>query len=164
MKGTDFTVGSPAGTLTNIESAEECQLRCELTRNCFYFTYHTINKNCWLIHWIGDEIHEEDRHKPYISGRKRCAQGEYGASWDFPRRKDGQDVENIAGCPNTELCQRMCLATASCDEWTFNFKTYQCHVYNKYGQHRTFTKSTNLKRHRDTLENTPWVSGPRHLL
>ena len=88
------------------------------------------------------------------------AQGEYGATWSFG---SGQETETIAGCPNTELCQKFCLATWDCQAWTFNFETYKCDVFKV-----VVPTAANFKKHTwtsvpRTLDDVPWVSGPRNI-
>ena len=104
------------------------------------------------------------------------AQGEYGATWDFDKFWLYQNyarllkTQTIHGVANTELCQKICIASSTlCEAWTFNFQTYQCILYDCYGYGGALPTKASFIEHKGSinpersLEATPWVSGPRNI-
>ena len=56
--------------LTNVESPEICQEKCELEPMCLFWTYHK-NKKCYLISQFVN-LKDTGSAKDYITGPKRC--------------------------------------------------------------------------------------------
>lgn len=179
MKGLVYSARSKAHSTTypvnGVSDAVACQKLCEFNRRCNYFTFHS-NGACYLMKTIKSISSSGARAQPYTSGYKRCAQGEYGATWDrtkfylFENRARYLGVDTFHGVANTELCQKLCISRSIhyCEAWTFNFQTHKCLLYRCYGGggfHRSClpTKASFVERKGSSLEDTPWVSGPRNI-
>ena len=55
-------------------SVKHCQLICETTNNCHFFTFDTHLKRCWLKRTVKEKVLDGN----YISGRTNCKEkGEY---------------------------------------------------------------------------------------
>jgi len=161
-----------------VSDAVSCQNKCELNPSCNYFCWHT-NGACYLLRSLkGSGISAENsgRALAYTSGYKRCAQGEYGATWDFNKfwfpdsnQKPIRSAVQYRGVANTELCQKLCLSRSggACEAWTFNFQFYNCILFQCKGPGGCIPTRASLIQQRGSinaersLEDTPIVSGPR---
>merc|ERR1719300_2102329 len=131
-----------------VSDAVSCQNKCELNPSCNFFSWHT-NGACYLLRNVkGGGIAAENnaRALAYTSGYKRCAQGEYGATWDFGATNFDYMKEAYEGVANTELCQKICLSRSvgpgkACFAWTFNFQTYECLLYKSRSPSKTYIPS-----------------------
>jgi len=105
------------------KSPEHCQKICESLSTCYFFTYRTTDGACYLqrnIRYIKDGAYIYDngnKAADYISGYKRCAQGQYGATWLYGVA--GKEPVKIKGCPNIEMCRKFCNGHSNCNAWTF---------------------------------------------
>ena len=116
---------------------------------------------------------------PFATG----AQGEYAATWEFglfkknganqqsstPRIDSEWSIETVQGCPNTEMCQRLCRSTPTCSAWTFNFHDYTCKMYKGSNSTPAVPSAASFRVHHSfdgtgSLEDFPWVSGPRTMI
>jgi len=151
-------------TDANQQNPEYCQKVCESLATCYFFSYRTTDGACYLMRNIwkirdGDYQYDNGRKAAdYISGYKRCAQGQYGATWLYGVA--GKEPVKIQGCPNIEMCRKFCNGHSNCNAWTFNIQTFECKLYTDF-----VPTATNFKKHDSgTISDTPWVSGPVTLL
>ena len=67
----DFSTGKNVRNgYVGTNSAEDCQLLCQITNPCRFFSFDVENKRCWLKRTNGGKVKSQN----FISGLKYCNQ------------------------------------------------------------------------------------------
>ncbi|PFH35770.1 PAN domain-containing protein [Besnoitia besnoiti] len=136
----------------SINSYVECQSLCEANERCFYWTWVSQKKSCYLKdHGALLGRVQDAATAGLVSGPKLCAPHEHCYEIDVDYR--GFDTEKIENGKVTSaaLCHHHCLASAACAYWTWVGQTSNCYLKNS---------SAVLGRVQD-FSTVGMVSGPR---